>query len=83
MSHAEAVAALLAGYHARRMSDRDDRVITRAMKVRQDERAREERRDVARSADPDEAHAHRRRAEKAAYLRDKLAEAEASERAED
>ena len=44
-------------------------------------RARPRRGRHARAADePDEARAHRRRADKAAYLRDKLAEAERSER---
>ena len=55
---------------------------TRELKLRQDDRAREESR-FAREADqPAEQRAHERRADKAAYLRDKLAEAERSEHPE-
>jgi hypothetical protein len=60
-------------------TDRDD-TSTFELKELQAERARDERRH-ARSADqPAEERAHARRADKAAYLRDKLAEAERSER---
>jgi uncharacterized membrane protein YqiK len=60
------------------MSDDDQRTTARGLKHRQDEKAELEAREAERAADPDTAHAHRRRADKAAYLRDKLAEAERS-----
>jgi hypothetical protein len=53
---------------------------TSELKAVQDERARGEERDARESESASEERAHRRRAEKAQYLRDKLAEAERSER---
>jgi hypothetical protein len=79
-----ALAAIVDGYHRTVMTGRppgDDDTSTHELKRRQDDRAREEER-FAREADqPAEERAHARRADKAAYLRDKLAEAEAAERA--
>jgi hypothetical protein len=60
-----------------REPDRDDPA---ALKREQEGRAREEERFARESSQPAEERAHRRRADKAAYLRDKLAEAEAAER---
>jgi hypothetical protein len=75
--HASAVADILAGYHRTEMAAyRDDRS-TKEHKLRQDGRVREEER-FARQADQP---AHQRRADKAAYLRDKLGEAEDADRA--
>jgi hypothetical protein len=79
-SHADAVAALLAGYQTSVMTPGRDDTETRVLKLHQDQRARDERRDASTAAEPEEARTHRRRAEKAAYLRDKLAEAERSEK---
>jgi hypothetical protein len=54
----------------------EHRAVSHTLKRRQQERAEDEARH-ARDADaPAEERAHRRRSEKAAYLRDKLAEAE-------
>ena len=50
------------------------------LREHQQDRAREEERLKRRAHDEEEAAAHRRRAEKADYLRDKLAEREQSER---
>jgi hypothetical protein len=62
------------------MAIRPDDTSTFELKELQAERARDEDRH-ARSADqPAEERAHRRRADKAAYLREKLAEAERAER---
>jgi hypothetical protein len=58
------------------MADHDERGTRRALRERQDELAEVERREAEEATEPAEAHAHRRRADKAAYLRDKLAEAE-------
>jgi hypothetical protein len=61
------------------MPDRDD-TSSFELKELQDDKVRKEAR-FAREADaPAEARAHRRRADKAAYLRDKLAEAEQADR---
>jgi hypothetical protein len=79
--HATAVADILAGYHRTEMAAYRDDLTTQEHKLRQDGRAREEER-FARDADqPAEERAHRRRADKAAYLRDKLAEAQDADRA--
>jgi hypothetical protein len=79
--HAHAVAEIVAGYHRTEMAAYRDEITTPELKRRQDGRAREEDR-YAREADqPGEERAHRRRADKAAYLRDKLAEAEDADRA--
>jgi hypothetical protein len=56
--------------------DDDERTTARELKQRQDEKAELEAREAEQADDPNTAHAHRRRADKAAYLRDKLAEAE-------
>jgi hypothetical protein len=48
----------------------------RDLKQRQQERAEDEDRSARDAEAPAEARTHRRRADKAAYLRDKLAEAE-------
>jgi hypothetical protein len=80
-AHATAVADILAGYHRTEMAAYRDDLSTQEHKLRQGGRAREEDR-FARDADaPAEQRAHRRRADKAAYLRDKLAEAEDADRA--
>ena len=79
------LAEIVDGYYRTQMAsastrDDDGDPETRELKVQQDDRAREESR-FAREADqPAEQRAHERRAEKAAYLRDKLAEAERSEK---
>jgi hypothetical protein len=79
--HAHAVAEIVAGYHRTEMAAYRDEITTPELKRHQDGRAREENR-YAREADqPGEERAHRRRADKAAYLRDKLAEAEDADRA--
>ena len=56
---------------------------TQELKTAQAERAEEEARRAGEAARPDEVHAHERRADKAAYLRDRLAEAERSETEDD
>jgi hypothetical protein len=79
--HATAVADILAGYHRIEMAAyRDDRS-TKEHKLRQDGRTREEERFARQADQPAEQRAHQRRADKAAYLRDKLAEAEEADRA--
>ena len=55
------------------MPDPDD---TGTLKIVQDERARDAEREADEAREPEEALAHQRRAEKAAYLRDKLDEAD-------
>ena len=70
------------GYYRASMAraDRPDEDDPATLKRRQDLRAHEEER-FAREADqPAEERAHLRRADKAAYLRDKLAEAEQADR---
>ena len=47
---------------------------SKKLRRQQEEREREEKEAARRAADPDEAHAHERRAEKAGYLKDKLDE---------
>jgi hypothetical protein len=80
-AHATAVAGILAGYHRIEMAAyRDDRT-TPERKRRQDGRAREEDRFAREADEPSAERTHRRRADKAAYLRDKLAEAEDADRA--
>jgi hypothetical protein len=79
--HASAVADILAGYHQIEMAAyRDDRSAPE-LKRRQDGRARAEDRFAREAGEPGEQRTHRRRADKAAYLRDKLAEAEDADRA--
>jgi hypothetical protein len=82
-AHAEAVALLVRGYPPTDMADTPgtpDPDDTLTLHVRQDERAAEEREQERAAEAPAEARAHGRRAEKAAYLRDKLAEADRSAR---
>jgi hypothetical protein len=62
---------------AQRDQDRDDPA---ALKREQEDRARDEERFARDAAQPADERAHRRRADKAEYLRDKLAEAEAADR---
>jgi hypothetical protein len=64
------------------MSRQED---TSRRELRQDQRARkEEEREATESAElPDDERQHRRRADKAAYLEEKLAERERSERGRD
>jgi hypothetical protein len=57
-----------------------DELDTQRMHAIQDERAREEARRAEEATEPDEARAHERRADKAAYLRERLREADESER---
>lgn len=80
--HAGAVARLLEGYHRAHMPEPDD---TRsfALKELQAQRVDGERQAAQESEQPAEARAHERRAEKAAYLRDRLAEAEQADRDDD
>lgn len=79
--HATAVADILAGYYRTEMALRRDDTSTLELKHLQDDRAREEERFARQAEQPAEERAHRRRADKAAYLRDKLAEAERADRA--
>ena len=58
------------------MGDKPDPDDTLTLRIRQDERAAEEALHAREAGAPAESRVHRRRAEKAAYLRDKLAEAE-------
>jgi hypothetical protein len=80
--HATAVADILAGYHRTEMALRRDDTSTLELKHLQDGRARDEDRFARRAEQPAQERAHRRRADKAAYLRDKLAEAERADRAD-
>jgi hypothetical protein len=68
------------GYHRAEMSARPDDTSTLALKELQQDRARDEERHARHARGGAEERTHRRRADKAAYLRDKLAEAERSER---
>jgi hypothetical protein len=72
------------GYYRAEMANRPPRELDSddpaALKREQEDRAREEERFARESAQPAEERAHHRRAEKAAYLRDKLAQAEQAER---
>ena len=61
----------------------DDEPTTQELKAVQAERAEHEARRADDADQPDEARAHGRRADKAAYLRDRLAEAERSEAGDD
>jgi hypothetical protein len=79
-AHATAVAALVRGYHLGPMADDERDESPRGLRRRQEERADEEARSARRAEEPDEARLHERRAEKAAYLGDKLAEAERADR---
>jgi hypothetical protein len=58
----------------------DDEPTTGELRAVQDDRARDEAKQARTSEAEPDARAHARRAEKAAYLRDRLAEAERSER---
>lgn len=79
--HATAVADILAGYYRTEMALRRDDTSTLELKHLQDDRAREEKRFARQAEQPAEERAHHRRADKAAYLRDKLADAERADRA--
>jgi hypothetical protein len=79
--HATAVADILAGYYRTEMALRRDDTSTLELKRLQAGRAREEDRFARQAEQPAQERAHRRRAAKAAYLRDKLAEAEQADRA--
>jgi hypothetical protein len=81
--HAALVAEIKAGYHRLEMASRPDDTSTFELKELQDDRARAERRHARAAEQPAEERAHERRADKAAYLRDKLAEAERAERTAD
>jgi hypothetical protein len=59
------------------MSDPED---TRELRIEQVQRELEERRRADESGEPEETRSHERRADKHAYLREKLAEREESER---
>ena len=61
----------------------DDEPTTEQLKIAQAGRAAEEARQAETADEPAEERAHARRAEKAAYLRDRLAEAERSEAADE
>jgi uncharacterized membrane protein YqiK len=80
--HAGAVARLLEGYHRADMPEPDD-TSSFALKQLQAQRADGERHAAQEAEQPAEARAHERRAEKAAYLRDRLAEAEQADRDHD
>ena len=58
----------------------DEKTETQELKVKQAERKTSEREAEVKSATPDEEDQHRRRGDKAAYLEEKLAERERSER---
>ncbi len=64
----------------RAVADAEDAEETGKLRVRQGEREREERTAERDAVLPDETDQHRRRADKAAYLKEKLAERERSER---
>jgi hypothetical protein len=68
-----------AGYYRSAMSGRPD-PDPKTLEREQDDRARAEERFARSSQQPAEQRAHLRRADKAAYLRDKLAEAEQADR---
>jgi hypothetical protein len=77
--HAAEVARLVQGYHLTAMTERDD-TGSLELKEQQGIRAREEERAARDAEQPSAARAHERRADKASYLRDKLAEAEQADR---
>jgi hypothetical protein len=79
--HATAVADIVAGYYRTEMALRRDDTRSLELKHLQDGRVREEDRFARQADQPAEERAHRRRADKAGYLRDKLAEAEKADRA--
>ena len=58
----------------------DGEPTTQDLKQEQEKRESEENRRLAESEQPDEARQHERRGDKAAYLKEKLAERERSER---
>jgi hypothetical protein len=79
--HAWLLAEIVDGYYRTEMSTtRDDNDERAERKREQDDRAHVEDRFAREAGDEADGRAHRRRADKAAYLRDKLAEAERSER---
>lgn len=79
--HAWLLAEIVDGYYRTEMSttrrDADERA---ELRREQDDRARAEDRFARETDGEPEGREHRRRADKAAYLRDKLAEAERSEK---
>jgi hypothetical protein len=79
--HATAVADILAGYYRTEMALRRDDTSSLELKHLQADRVRDEDRFARGAEQPADERAHRRRADKAAYLRDKLAEAEKADRA--
>jgi hypothetical protein len=79
--HATAVADILAGYYRTEMALRRDDTTTLELKHLQEDRASDEERFARQAEQPGQERAHRRRADKAAYLRDRLAEAEKADRA--
>src|SRR5690349_6279051 len=77
------VADVKMGYYLTAMSPhkpRPDDTSTLELKEMQEDRAREEKRFARESGQSPQQRAHERRADKAAYLRDKLAAAERAER---
>ncbi len=84
--HAWLLAEIVDGYYrtemadTRREDDESDADERFALKRQQDSKAHSEERFARESDTPAEERQHQRRADKAAYLRDKLAEAERSER---
>lgn len=82
--HAWLLGQVVDGYYRTEMStarrDTDEADERAALKRRQDGRAQAEERFARQSDTPAEERVHERRADKAAYLRDKLAEAERSKR---
>ncbi|WCB92136.1 hypothetical protein DSM104299_00821 [Baekduia alba] len=80
--HAWLLAQIVDGYYRTEMASArsDDDPDTRELKLQQAGRARDESRFAREAEQPAEERAHRRRSEKAAYLSDKLAEAERAEK---
>jgi hypothetical protein len=62
------------------MDEHPDHPTSEELEVQQDARVHDEERAAAEADQPAEAHTHERRADKAAYLRDKLAEAAEADR---
>jgi hypothetical protein len=79
--HATAVADILAGYYRTEMALRRDDSSALELKHLKEDRARDEDRFARQAEQPADRRAHRRRADKAGYLRDKLAEADEADRA--
>jgi hypothetical protein len=78
--HAWLLAEIVDGYHRSEMAGaRQDDTSSFSLKRQQAGRAREEERFAREAEQPADERAHLRRSEKAAYLRDKLAEAERAE----